>query len=244
MPPVVSHPGERPAPGERPSRGERFSPSELYKRVSPTVVVVNHYDGHGKLAEFGSGFLVSDDGKVATNLHVIQGAQEVTVRLRDGTVKPVCGILGFDAACDLAVLDIGGSGHGCIPLATQLPEVGTRVYAIGNPRGLENTLSEGIVSALQKLDDVLYIQTTAAISSGSSGGPLLAPDGAVVGVTTASLRGGQNLNFAIPASALQTLLEKKPQPLSLPQLNAAAGGQRRQQPPTEDEQLSPPRTGK
>ena len=94
---------------------------------------------------------MSRDGRVATNLHVVQGAHEVTVRLHDGTTMPVRGVVGLDRDYDLVVLDIGGSGYDCIPLSTRLPEVGTRVYAIGNPEGLANTLSEGIVILLRKI---------------------------------------------------------------------------------------------
>ena len=140
----------------------------------------------------------------------------------------VRGVLRLDEAHDLAVLDIGGSGHDYLRLSTGKPAVGTRVYAIGNPLGLDGTLSDGVVSGWPELDGILYIQTTAAISPGSSGGPLLSADGTVIGITAASLRGGQNLNLAVPASAIGSLLNEKQQPLTLAQVNARIGSENHQ----------------
>jgi S1-C subfamily serine protease len=146
----------------------KFSPSELYKHVSPSVVWVNNLDSSGNLAAIGSGFLVSRDGKVATNLHVIEGAHEATVRFHNGATVPVRRVVAIDPDCDLAVLAIleVESGYDYIQLSTRPAEVGARVYAIGNPEGLTNTLSEGIVSGLREMDGVQFIQTTAAISVG------------------------------------------------------------------------------
>ncbi len=219
----------------RPDANEEFSAPELYKRTSPSSIRVENYDRHRKLAASGSGFLVSPDGQVVTNLHVIRGADTVTVRLSSGAAMAVRGVLRLDKAHDLAVLDIGGSGHDYLQLSTAKPAVGTRVYAIGNPLGLTGTLSEGVVSGWPELDGVLYIQTTAAISHGSSGGPLLSADGTVVGITTAYLRGGQNLNLAIPASAIRRLLNEGQQPLSLAQVNAKVGSEGHQQVTIEDD---------
>ena len=138
------------------------------------------------------------------------------------------GVLALDEDADLAVLKVNGSSLPYLKLAPKgrFPEVGSRVYAIGNPQGLSNTLSEGLVSGLRdEPKNLKLIQTTAAISSGSSGGPLLDAVGNVVGVTTASLAGPltQNLNFAVPATNVYAILEKasggKPRPL------ASAGGQ-------------------
>ncbi len=214
---------------------DEFSPAQLYKRVAPSVVRVDKYDRNGRLAGFGSGFLISPDGQVVTNLHVIRGAATVSVHLNDSRKIDVRSVLGINTACDLALLDIGGSGYNCLQLSTETPEIGTRVYAIGNPEGLASTLSEGIVSGWPQLDDVLYVQTTAAISAGSSGGPLLLADGAVIGITTASLRGGQSLNLAIPASEISKLLHGKQSPLSLAEVNAEVGGEQHHQATIEDD---------
>ncbi len=207
---------------------EEFSASELYERASPSSIRVENYDRNGKLAASGSGFLVSPDGQVVTNLHVIHGAAAVAVSLSSGTTSAVRGVLCLDEAHDIAVLDIGGSGHDYLQLSNTKPAVGTRVYAIGNPLGLTSTLSDGVVSGLPVVDGVLYVQTTAAISPGSSGGPLLAANGTVIGITTASLRGGQNLNLAVPASAIKSLLNERQQLRSLAQVNARIGAENQQ----------------
>jgi len=237
MPAPLELDGRRGAPGaeqHHADANEEFSASELYERTSPCSLRVENYDRNGKLAASGSGFLVSSDGQVVTNLHVIRGANMVTVRLSSGTETAVRGVLRLDPDHDLAVLDIGGSGHDYLQLSKTKPAVGTRVYAIGNPLGLTGTLSEGVVSGLPDFDGVLYVQTTAAISPGSSGGPLLAANGTVIGITTASLRGGQNLNLAIPAIAINNLLNEQQQPLTLAQVNTRIGAEN-QQITTEDD---------
>ncbi len=227
-------PGALDAKPHHADANEEFSASELYVRASPSSLRVENYDRNGRLAASGSGFLVSPDGQVVTNLHVIRGADTVTVRLSSGTTTAVRGVLCLDEAHDLAVLDIGGAGHDYLQLSKAKPAVGTRVYAIGNPLGLTGTLSEGVVSGLPDFDGVLYVQTNAAISPGSSGGPLLAANGTVIGITTASLRGGQNLNLAVPASAINSLLNEQQQPLTLAQVNARIGSEN-QQITTEDD---------
>lgn len=213
-------------PREDPNK--EFSASELYVRASPSVLYIENFDINGKLAGMGSGFLVTPDGHVVTNLHVIRGADTVTVRLSSGATTAVQGVLCFDEAHDIAVLDIGGSRHDYLQLSMVKPTVGARVYAIGNPRGFTGTLSEGLVSGLPELEGVLYVQTTAAISPGSSGGPLLTANGTVIGITTLTHPGAQNLNLAVPASAINSLLNEQQQPLTLAQLNAKIGSENQQ----------------
>ncbi|MCX7428904.1 MAG: trypsin-like peptidase domain-containing protein [Planctomycetia bacterium] len=218
-----------------PAGQDMFSSTELYRHVSPSVVSIDNYDIHDKLAASGSGFFVSGDGHVVTNLHVIQGAHKVTVRLHNGTTMPACSVVGFDSTNDLAVLAVTGSGYSYLQLSTGKTEVGTRVYAIGDPMGLSSSMSDGIISGRPELDGVSYIQTTAPISPGSSGGPLVTSDGTAIGITSASLRGGQNLNLAIPAIAITNLLDKKQQPLSLAELNVRVEGTQGQQLTIEDD---------
>ena len=114
----------------------------------------------------------------------------------------------------MALLQINGTGLSFVTLGdTELPEVGARVYAIGNPKGLANTFSEGLISGIREDGEV--IQTTAAISAGSSGGPLINAEGEVVGVTTSVLVGGQNLNFAVPTNRVIRLLANRGELVSL-----------------------------
>jgi len=203
-----------------------LSAEQVFSRVSPAVVRVVVRDREFKEIGLGSGFFVTADGLLVTNHHVVRGAEFATVLRADGSTLFVDGVLALDEDHDLAVLKVGGTGLPCLevaPAAAAPPPVGSRVYAIGNPKGLTNTLSEGLVSGIrQEGGEVRAIQTTAAISPGSSGGPLVDSQGRVIGVVTAYLAGGQGLNFAVPAAAVRALLAKaaggKPAPL------ASAGG--------------------
>jgi hypothetical protein len=165
-------------------------------------------DRQGRTIGGGSGFLVSTKGLIATNYHVIEDAHTADVVLADKTKLTVEGVVALDEEDDLANLRVAGS-MSARPLeldADDVPRVGAKVYAIGNPQGLTQTLSDGLVSGHREIDRVSLIQTTAPISQGSSGGPLLGADGRVVGVTTSFLKVGQNLNFAVPASHVARLL--------------------------------------
>jgi S1-C subfamily serine protease len=119
------------------------------------------------------------------------------------------GIVGLDALHDLALLQLGSSSGLPLPVAPKLSvNVGDAVYAIGNPRGLEGTFSQGVVSSVHEFGSDRVLQITAPISPGSSGGPVLDQTGTVVGVSVASVTNRQNLNFAIPADYV-TALQKK-----------------------------------
>jgi len=206
--------------------GTAMSPKELFAAASPAVAQVIVRDADMKPIGLGSGFFVSSDGLLVTNHHVIKGAHFATIKLPNNATLFVDGVLGVDPNADLAVLKVNGKGLSFLTLSPgALPAVGTRVYAIGNPQGLTNTLSEGLVSGVRRDGEGsgrVFLQTNAAISKGSSGGPLLGEDGKVVGVTTYYLGGGQNLNFAAPAEKISQLL-KSPGKL---QTLASAGGQR------------------
>ncbi|MGB3088148.1 MAG: tetratricopeptide repeat-containing serine protease family protein [Phycisphaerae bacterium] len=203
-----------------------LSAEQVFSRVSPAVVRVVVRDREFKEIGLGSGFFVTADGLLVTNHHVVRGAEFATVLRADGSTLFVDGVLALDEDHDLAVLKVGGTGLPCLevaPAAAAPPPVGSRVYAIGNPQGLTNTLSEGLVSGIRREGgEVRAIQTTAAISPGSSGGPLVDSQGRVVGVMTAYLAGGQGLNFAVPAAAVRAAIARaatrKPAPL------ASAGG--------------------
>ena len=200
-----------PKPSPTPSAGGReYSPTELFARVSPAVVRVLVRDGNFKLIGQGSGFFVSDDGYLVTNYHVIEGAKFASVLLASGESLFVDGVAAHDAheKVDLAILKVNGSDLPFLTLASSMPAIGSKVYAIGNPLGLTNTLTEGLVSAHRTSDAKLpTLQTSAPLSHGSSGGPLLTSDGKVVGVTTRkSPAEAQNLNFAVPSTDVHRLM--------------------------------------
>lgn len=196
---------------ESPQTPRELSAEAIFADASLAVVRVEVRDQAFKLIGEGSGFLVTEDGLVATNYHVIEGAYLAHVVFADGTKYAVEGIAASLPRSDLALLKIQGERLPALKLGeNELPPVGSRVYAIGNPQGLTNSLSDGLVSGHRELDDkITYLQTTAAISPGSSGGPLLSKEGRVLGLTTASIRGGQNLNLAVPVRALKDAIQQR-----------------------------------
>ncbi len=153
---------------------------------------------------------------IVTNYHVIEAAAGIQIKMYDGTAGFVSEVIQEDEAADLAILlgwVPGAKPPATIALSRVPPNVGAKVYAIGSPLGLENTLSEGLVSGIREKEDGRRVsQTSAAISPGSSGGPLLAANGKVVGIAKSIRVGGQNLNFAVPAADVLRLLDKPPKP--------------------------------
>jgi hypothetical protein len=181
--------------------------SQLVKSSIDAVVLIVANDASGNLVQ-GSGFLISSDGRIVTNHHVIDGATSATVKLNNGAFFPVEGIIADDPEHDLAVIKVSGKSLPYLNLEdSDGLAVGQRVLAIGSPLGLENSVSDGIVSAVRQ-DDAgkVWIQTTAATSHGNSGGPLLVMDGKVAGVLTLKVGGGENLNFAVPSKMIVPLL--------------------------------------
>src|SRR5262249_49099501 len=187
-----------------------LSAESLFKKASPAVVRIEVRDANNSKLGSGSGFVVSKEGLVATNYHVIRGGTSARAYFDDGQFfNEVLGVAAFDSEADLVILNINGNSFPFLERsALPLPPVGSKVYAIGSPRGLTNTLSEGLVSGQRSIGKVsTVIQTTAPISPGSSGGPLLTSDGKVVGVTTAFISGdAQNLNIAVPIDRLDRLI--------------------------------------
>ncbi len=155
----------------------------------------------------GSGFIISEDGKIITNAHVVEGATEVTVSLKDGRIFEGT-VLGSDSLTDLAVIQIEAEEN--LPMVTLGNSddlvIGEWAIAIGNPLGLDNTVTTGIISATGRSSSQIgvgdkrldFIQTDAAINPGNSGGPLLNAQGEVIGINTAIIRNAQGLGFAIP----------------------------------------------
>lgn len=170
----------------------------LVARVAPGVVGVEHRRGQG------SGLVLSPDGYVLTNAHVVGGNPGVRVHLASGE-HPQATLVGADPPTDLAVLRVEITPLSSLPLAQKLPGVGQLVIAMGNPLRLAGSVSLGVISALDRslptreswLEGL--IQTDAAINPGNSGGPLLDAWGQVVGINTAIIPWAQGIGFAIPA---------------------------------------------
>ncbi len=182
---------------------------EIAKKAFRSTVLLVMEDGNGQPLSLGSGFFIRD-GEIATNHHVIEGAARGYAKLVGQKTKyDIQGITGFDPDRDLVLLKISAVGAPALSLgSSDAVQVGESVYAVGNPQGLEGTFSQGIVSSIREVGTDKLLQITAPISPGSSGGPVLNGKAEVVGVSVATFRGGQNLNFAIPSSYLKTLLAK------------------------------------
>lgn len=184
-------------------------PDQVYERAVSAVFFLEIQDVKGKTIKTGSGFFISEDGLAVTNLHVIRGAKEAVAYTADGRAHKVLGVYatGKDQNIDLALIQVEGSGFDYLKLAdSNRVRVGQTVYALGNPLGLKHTFTTGVISGLNRqLDGQTFIQTTAPISSGSSGGVLLDTAGKVVGVTTAYMQSGQNINLIVPINLLQKL---------------------------------------
>ncbi|HVO83477.1 MAG TPA: trypsin-like peptidase domain-containing protein [Syntrophobacteria bacterium] len=194
---------------------------ELFERVSPSVVsisavAVDPFDVNNRVSlVMGSGFIISADGLVLTNSHVVFGRQGITVTLDDGR-KVEAKLLGADPITDLAVLRVPVSREGN-PKAllgdSDSIRIGEEALAIGNPLGLEQTLTRGVVSGLNRFlpDSPLsltppLIQTDAPINPGNSGGPLFNRCGEVIGITTSMVSDAQNIGFAVPINIAKQVL--------------------------------------
>ena len=191
--------------GARQSGSRTLTVKQIVERSKPAIVRIE-----AEHERIGTGFAVDPSGIIATNLHVVAGADEIVVKLLDGTEHPVKRILGFDLDRDLALLalDLEAPMPALRIGDSELVAAGDPVVAIGNPLGvLDYTVSNGLISSVRVLSDELTVlQISAPISQGSSGGPLFNPQGEVIGLATAIFAGGQNLNFAVPSKYLSALL--------------------------------------
>ncbi|HWB19220.1 MAG TPA: trypsin-like peptidase domain-containing protein [Phycisphaerales bacterium] len=193
-----------------------LSPKEQARRIGAAVIKVSTPNG------LGSGVMINEDGYAITNAHVIQGETNIraTVWLPqdDGTLKRLTiedvEIIAVNNHIDLALLKINHPDKGKFPFAPiqkdEKLEIGQTVFAIGNPLGLERTLSQGVVSTTQRsFDGLTYIQTDAAINPGNSGGPLFNTLGEVIGITNMGIRGGESLGFAIPSRYVKDFIRNR-----------------------------------
>lgn len=195
---------------------------KLVKKIQPAVATVIAYDASGRVKGQGSGFFISKK-RFITNYHVLAGASRSEVKTALGFLHPVTKILAKDQTGDLivAVIDAQGrspngrytiewpTGFPSLNISGTMPEVGERVVVVGSPLGLEQTLSDGIVSAVRNIPDFgEVLQITAPISPGSSGSPVVNLKGEVIGVASMQMVKGQNLNFAVPGYRVLALQQR------------------------------------
>jgi Flp pilus assembly protein TadD len=180
-----------------------MSPSEVFDATSPSVVMVFGLDAKGDAVSLGSGVALAA-GEVITNCHVVKDSSSYSVKYRKQSYPATLKLSDWDR--DVCGLSVAGLAAKPATLgATRGLKVGQRVYAIGAPEGFELTLSEGIVSSLRDVEGGQYIQTTAPISPGSSGGGLFDEAGRLIGLPTFYHAEGQQLNFAVPVEWVKEL---------------------------------------
>lgn len=196
-----------PAPAKDEPRGS-VEPAQLFKDWAPSVVTINVDTPLG--SGVGTGFVIDTRGTIATNFHVVDHAETISVKLFDGTKAERVELLETNEGDDLALLRIDADS---LPPPVVLGvsdevEVGESVIVIGNPIGLEHTMTDGMVSARRVYEGKKYIQMSAPVSPGNSGGPVFNEHGDVIGVTVAKLW-GENLNLAIPIDVLKPMIKSE-----------------------------------
>src|SRR6266542_74978 len=185
---------------------QEFRP-ELVRRIKRSAGSIESFGTRGEKVSRGSGLFIDTD-RIVTNRHVIEGAYRAEVHSSAGNVFAVKGVLAVDAEGDLAILKIDAPTNQVRPLLLERtsPQEGESVVVIGNPFGLEGSVSNGIVSAVRDIPTFgRIIQITAPISPGSSGSPVVNMQGQVIGVATLQITGGQSVNFAIPSERISQL---------------------------------------
>jgi hypothetical protein len=187
-------------------RAVDLSAADIAKRATPAVVVIRAETVDGSTT--GSGFIVDPSGTIITNLHVIRGAKAAAVKLASGDVYDQVRIRAFDERKDLAIIQVSGFGLPVLPLGnSDTLQPGQNVVLVGNPLGLEASVSSGIVSGIRTTEaGFTIIQTDAAANPGNSGGPMIAANGEVVGVLTFKLKGAESLNFVVPINYARGML--------------------------------------
>jgi hypothetical protein len=207
----------------------------FYKQTSPAVVLIEALGSDGKVARTGSGLLVSADGKFLTNYHVVAHSKQATVKLANGDAYDIVEVIAIDKRKDIAFLKIPAVELPFVKLGrSSAVEIGQTIYSISSPLGLQNTLSQGLVSGIREMDGYRLFQISAAISHGSSGGPVFSTNGEAIGIAVLTIEGGQNLNFAIPidyargmlgmsqTQTLASIYEPEPPPDSTPEAKTEA----------------------
>ena len=185
----------------------------IFKRSSDAVFMLETFDSDGASIRTASGFFISNTGLAVTNLHVFENAASATATLFNGNVYTVRGVNDISTENNLALFSIDAniSNLGYLLLAdSDLVVAGNSVYALGSPRDLINSITDGIVSNINRIvDESTFIQFTAPISFGSGGSPVLNSLGQVIGVASSSFSYGQNLNLAVPANFIKELKQGK-----------------------------------
>jgi len=188
---------------------------QLVESTKSSLVVVHHTGREGKKNGLGAGFVVSADGLIATNLHVIGDARPITVQFADGSKHDVVAIHASDRGFDLALVKINAKDLKPLPLGdAKTLKPGQQIVALGHPLGLEHSVVAGVLSGRRDVEGISMLQVAIPIEQGNSGGPVLDMQGRVVGIVTMKSLLAANLGFAVPIDSLKPLLAK-PNPVPM-----------------------------
>lgn len=192
--------------------------AQIIEKSSRAVVTIEHEGGN----LVGSGFFVGKDGRIVTNLHVLYGAQAVIVITKAGQQFRVTEVVGIAPELDLAVIRIPEKTNGLVLSSSKAARPGDSVVALGAPKGLSSSATQGIVSAIRRasLTSPIYIQTDTPVNPGNSGGPLVNTRSEVIGVVTLKLKNSEGLNFAVAAEHVADLLSQPAQPILIARLES------------------------
>ncbi len=182
--------------------------TRLVKKIRPAVVTIIVYNMNKEVENIGTGFFIDKKGHLVTNYHVLVGKYSADVKTLDGKTYPVKLLLAENQPADLVKVqvDIPEKEVRWLKVSEELPSIAQQVVVVGSPMGLEQTVSEGIVSSIREIPAIgSFFQMSAPISPGSSGSPVVSMKGKVLGVATFQYAQGQNLNFAISAKSISEL---------------------------------------
>lgn len=197
------------------SQDKIYNAEQISEFASGAVFLIGVYNSKGELYATGSGFFTDEDGTAITNYHVIEDAASAKILTAEGETFEVELLLGCHKEKDIAIIKVKGENFKAVKLgdSSQIKN-GQEIFCIGSPQGLDNTISEGLVSNVSReIEGRKYIQISAPISNGSSGGAVFTNKGEVIGITSAGLTNGQNLNLAIPINDIYTVEQNVNKPL-------------------------------
>lgn len=183
---------------------------QLVRLAEPCVFLVYAMDEDEKITGSGTGFFINGQGLAVSNHHVFKGSNNWKIKLKSGKIYPVTSVIHSNPEVDYIIFKVDMATSPFLHLAEQMPEKGEDIFVLGNPKGLESTVTRGVVSAyrsLNKRND--YIQIDAAISPGSSGSPVMNMQGEVIGIATAKLEQCESCNFAVNIQLVEKVLEKE-----------------------------------
>jgi len=186
-----------------------LAPEEIYEAVLPSTLTLEIQDAAGQRF-VGSAFLAVGEGLAVTAWHVVHDAQRVQARFADHRQVTVAGLVDKNEELDLALIRLDTGVRPRIALSSATPRIGSRIYVVGAPRGLDFSISDGLLSQIRTVDNVRYYQVSCPISPGDSGGPVLNERGEAVGIMSWRKTNAENVSFAIPAADLARLNPARP----------------------------------